>query len=779
MKISLTMIVKDGLEDLKRLKPLVEPYIDEWVVVFPPNDKAIDWAKKNGIKIVVADCTQEIEPVIRTQMASLGITVAEGHRLFNFAKARNLSLENASGDYVLWLDADDIPVGMENIRAYIEQNPDLDMINAIYDYARDEEGNSVSNHIRERIFKRTDKFKWLGGALGLIHETLLPVDGFQATQADIPQKVFYVKHNSDHIDSSSIRNHTALLYEYIKTKGSDPRTTFYLGLEYFNRRMFELSIATMLEYVKVGGSIEDRYLAWNKIGDSYNLMNKTESARNAYLESTKEMPNRPDAYLSVGETYFDEGEWVKAIEFMMTGLQKKAPETKQAVDMVKYTFRPAGYIAQAYMQLGRQKDAYEWFTKAYSMNPKHPWVNQYKDLFVEAKDLDEYVKAFVKLGQIAQRRYPKTLSKIAEIVPDELKDQELLMDFKWRFSRPKVWSTKSVVFFCSSAFEDWGPESLIKGCGGSEEAVIQLSKRLVKMGWEVTVYNNCIREGNFDGVDWVRFERFNPRDIFNVLISWRNNIFTSVNVANKKLLDLHDVPEITHYTEDLVKNCTLMVKSEYHRSLLPDLDDKQFTIVPNGIDMDQFKNPKKVKNNLVWTSSYDRGLEHLLEMWADVKKEVPDATLDVYYGFNLFDQTPWGRKPEGQAWKAKMTKLLAQDGITDHGRVGSDVVAQAYNRADVWAYPTAFPEISCITAMKAQAAKCIPVSTTYAALEETVKYGVKIKGAITDDGVKDKFKKELISLLKDEERKTTIRNQIDVSEYNWDTVAEQWHEAIK
>ena len=233
MKISLTMIVKDGLQDLKRLQPIVQPYVDEWVVVFPPNDKAINWAKKNGIKAVVADCTQEIEPEIRTQMASLGINVAESYRLFNFAKARNLSLENASGDYILWLDADDIPVGMENIRPYIEQNPDLDIINAIYDYARDEEGNSVSDHIRERIFRRTDKFKWLGGALGLIHETLLPVDGFEARQADIPQKIFYVKHNSDHIDASSIRNHTALLYEYIKTKGSRPKNNLLSRIRIF------------------------------------------------------------------------------------------------------------------------------------------------------------------------------------------------------------------------------------------------------------------------------------------------------------------------------------------------------------------------------------------------------------------------------------------------------------------------------------------------------------------------------------------------------------------
>ncbi len=771
MKLSVIMICKNELDNLKRLYPLIKDHIDELVVVVPPKDKAIPFLKDKAT-VIEKDFTQAIEPEIIKKMKEYGLEVDLKYRLFNFAAARNASLEAATGDYVLWLDADDTPLGMDNVKKIIEKNEDIEVFDAVYDYYRDEEGNPVSDHSRERIFINNGKWEWKGGKLGLIHETLLPTGAYEPIRMDIPDEVFRVEHLGDHVDSSSMRNHIALLYEYLKTEGDDPRTTLYLGIEYFNRKMYDYCIKVLLEYVKVGGSTEDRYGAWVKIAEAYHMMGDSKSGRNAYLEAQKEMPHRPDAYLGLGESYHEAGEWAKSVEFMMTGLQKRLPQTKQALDKMKYTFRPSGYIALAYMELGKQREAYDWFIKAAKMNPKHPWVKQYAPLFIEAKDLDEYVKSFVKLGQISQRLYPKTLSKLAAVVPDELKDQELLMDFKWRYTSPKIWQDNTVVFFCSSAFEDWGPESLEKGCGGSEEAIIQLTKQLVKLGWDVTVYNNCIKEQIKDGVKWVRYERFNPRDMFNILVSWRNNMLDA-KTASKRYIDVHDVPDLRYYDKELVDGTKLLVKSKYHRDRFPDLPDDQFVIIPNGISMEQFKNPKKVENNLVWTSSYDRGLDNLLEMWPDIKKEVPDATLDVYYGFQLYDTTPWGSKPEGQAWKRKMQKLLTQDGVTDHGRVGTDEVAEAYLKADVWAYPTSFCEIDCITATKAMAAGCVPIATEVAALKER-NQGIRVK-----EGDYKTFKEDLINLLKDEPRKEEIRSNMDVAKYDWLNVAKQWDAEFK
>jgi glycosyltransferase involved in cell wall biosynthesis len=276
-----------------------------------------------------------------------------------------------------------------------------------------------------------------------------------------------------------------------------------------------------------------------------------------------------------------------------------------------------------------------------------------------------------------------------------------------------------------------------------------------------------------DGVKWVRYERFNPRDIFNIIISWRNNSFLDPVVASKKFIDMHDVPDLEFFPEDSIRDVTIMVKSDYHRSLFPDIPDERFMIVPNGVDLTQFKNPKKVKNSLVWTSSYDRGLEYLLEMWPQIQAEVPDATIDVAYGFQLYDQSPWGRNRKGQQWKARMLKLLDQKGVRHRGRLSSTEVATLYNAADVFAYPSGFPEIDMISLTKAMAAKCVPIATQTGAVKER-NQGVVVDGDINDPDTRQRFTQELIALLKDEKRKKEIRSKLDVNKYSWDEVAKQW-----
>lgn len=774
MKLSLSMICKDELKNLKRLKPLVKKYVDEWVVVFPPGDPAIEWAKNNGIKTIVKDFTQTIEKDVLEKFLDYRLEVAEDYRLFNFAAARNESLANATGDYVLWLDADDTPKGLDALLEVLE-GKDYDYYDVVYDYARDEQGNSIADQIRERVVKN-GKFEWKGGALGLIHETLIPKDGVFPSSIRLDKETFYIEHNSDHQDQSSDRNFIALLYEYIKTNGKDPRTVYYLGVEFFNHRMYDQSIKIMQEYVEVGGWDEERFRAYIRMAEAYHQLGDKESSRNAYLKAQKELPGYPESYLGLGESYFSDEMWDKAIEYTLTGMQKPVPQTKSGVDMIRYTFRPLNFLALANMKLGKNRDAYYWFDKARVSNPNHPWVLQYTDLFEEMKDLDDYVRSFAKIGQLNKKYYPASLPKLAEAIPDEIMDQEVLLDYRRRFSAPKVWPKKSVVYFCSQAFEEWGPDSLKTGTGGSEEAVIHLTKRWAKMGYDVTVFNNCPVEKTVDGVRWTRYERFNPKDVFDVLIGWRNNPYLEQKAASTKLLDLHDVPALKFFPKESVKDAKLMVKSQYHRSLFPHLPDENFIIINNGIDTDQFNRAEKVQNNLVWTSSYDRGLEYLLEMWPQIKQEVPDATLDVAYGFNLFDMSARGRTEEGKRWKKKMLDLLQQEGVTEHGRLPSDEVAQLYNKADVWAYPTDFPEIDCITATKAMAAGCVPVTTDFAVMKERNKEGVIIEGSAADESVREEFRLKLIALLQDDERKRDIRSRIDVSEFDWDNVAQRWAE---
>lgn len=186
-------------------------------------------------------------------------------------------------------------------------------------------------------------------------------------------------------------------------------------------------------------------------------------------------------------------------------------------------------------------------------------------------------------------------------------------------------------------------------------------------------------------------------------------------------------------------------------------------------------------HRLVYGSSYDRGLEHLLNMWGKIKKGCPDAELRCFYGWNLFD-VGYKDNPERMAWKAKMNKLMEQPGITHLGRISHEALKKEYESAGIWAYPTHFGEISCITAMKAQAWGAIPVVIDYAALSETVQYGIKVDGDIYDQETKDEYLKQLVSLLNDDKRQEEIRSKMIpwASEFfKWEHVAKQWSDEFK
>lgn len=176
---------------------------------------------------------------------------------------------------------------------------------------------------------------------------------------------------------------------------------------------------------------------------------------------------------------------------------------------------------------------------------------------------------------------------------------------------------------------------------------------------------------------------------------------------------------------------------------------------------------------VIYTSSYDRGLEHLLRMWPDVKKSVPDAELHIFYGWQLFDRF-YQNNPSSMSWKNKMLEMMKHEGITEHGRVEQNKLVEEYEKSGIWAYPTHFGEINCISAIKAQAYGCEPVVVNYAALKETVQYGKKVDGDIYDEETQEAFKNTLISELN-----TPISDEKRLEMQKWATDTFSWNQVIK
>jgi hypothetical protein len=127
-------------------------------------------------------------------------------------------------------------------------------------------------------------------------------------------------------------------------------------------------------------------------------------------------------------------------------------------------------------------------------------------------------------------------------------------------------------------------------------------------------------------------------------------------------------------------------------------------------------------------------------------------------------------------WKTMMVqKALELDGVTDHGKVSQERIVGEMMSSDVWAYPTLFTEIYCITAIKAQASGAWPVTSRLAALEETVQFGDTMDIAEWDETEKKHYTDLLIKALLNRNKNRTAMREWALTQ-SWDQVAKDWHD---
>ncbi len=393
----------------------------------------------------------------------------------------------------------------------------------------------------------------------------------------------------------------------------------------------------------------------------------------------------------------------------------------------------------------------------------------------------ELSKVYIGLAKAIEISGDKNkLIALADAAPKEIQDNPIISEFIKKVKPPKVWEDKSVAIFCGPGWTVWSPEFYKKQTnqtfvGGSEEAVILASQELHKQGYKVTVYGDPGREGDYDGVTYLNHFKFNSSDTFSILIGWRNiSLFDNKFNAKKTYLWLHDVPVAMDYKPERLANITkIIVLSKAQRELLPGVPEEKFFYSSNGFKEEFPKiGSENIPTRAIWTSSYDRGLQHLLEVWKSVKQAVPKAELRVFYGWQLFDKF-YSNNPERMKWKKKIEEQMTQLSVFHGGRVTQGDIEKEYKKAGLWVYPTDFYEINCLSAIKSQAFGAVPVTMNYAALKETVQHGIKIVGDIWDSDTKKTYTDALIKALSETfDRKAMMKWARD--KYNWKTVIAEW-----
>ena len=308
MKISACIITRDE-PLLAGAVASVRPYVDEIVIVdtgsSEPRPELADKFE------VFTDCN------------------GSDGKIRDFSLARQRSFDIASNDTVLWLDADDEVVGLDNlgraIAAARELSEEEDFVTsgvatryiAPYEYAYNESGACIATHPRGRILSDRKSFQWVNR----VHEGIAARPGVKAQ--DLPIEGIVWKHRRKGKLKDKERN-LRILFDVLReeaTKGPvSERTRYDLGHECLLCGL-HLQALPILESVAKGNGVSDlRAQAWLWVAEIHWFYKNFAAAESAAKNAANLLPHSSIPHFTLAKITNDAGNPAAAIAHGMRGM---------------------------------------------------------------------------------------------------------------------------------------------------------------------------------------------------------------------------------------------------------------------------------------------------------------------------------------------------------------------------------------------------------------------------------------------------------------------------
>ena len=298
----------------------------------------------------------------------------------------------------------------------------------------------------------------------------------------------------------------------------------------------------------------------------------------------------------------------------------------------------------------------------------------------------------------------------------------------------------------------------LRGLGGSESAVIYMSRNLVKLGFQVTVFCECGHEdthvGVHDGVVYKHVSELAHDSMqYDVIVSSRSvecfvpehddrgwckhpwSMYKNLQQSKAhKVLWLHDTfCHGDHVVESLtVQNLIheLFVLSDWHMAYVLNCDHgnrrnyevlkRKTWVTRNGVNIHIPYVDVATKDpwQFVYNASVSKGMQPLLELiWPRIHAQHPQAKLKVIGGYYKFrsDQEP---DQQEQTWHRLRAAHDHKQNVEFTGIITQQQIAQILAESSVMLYPNAFPETFGISALESLCYNTPLITNRFGALEE-------------------------------------------------------------
>ena len=373
-----------------------------------------------------------------------------------------------------------------------------------------------------------------------------------------------------------------------------------------------------------------------------------------------------------------------------------------------------------------------------------------------------------------------------------------------------------------------------RGLGGSESATILMAKELTKLGFKVTIFNNCnkdsklAREGTYDGVQYFdnsildykkdfkfdivislrtiipfitpnlykQFEGYNPQRYSAITANvrhkavWMHDTFANGDLILEDLLiqgHIDEVFTLSDFHSSYVMNC------DHGKRRNMEVLKHKFFQTRNGIVT--YKNDvdirKKDPHLYVFNAAFTKGMSPLVnDIWPKIKEKIPEAKLICIGGFYVFPGQELDA--QGKEWTKMSNDPKNKNlGIEFTGVIKQSEIADILERASFKLFPGAFPETFGISSLEAIAYNTPLITTRFGALEETaineacylIDYAIEPNGLfpwIPKEKQVEKFVNTVILAHHNRylhQQKQYACNQIK-GVVGWDSVALQWKQHL-
>lgn len=353
MKLSLCMIVKNEEDVIERCLKTALPIADEIIVV--------DTGSNDKTKQIVSKYTKN---------------VYDFEWIDDFAAARNYSFSKATGDYIMWLDADDIvtPTNADKIiNLKNTYDPQTDIFMLKYNVAFDKNNNPTFTYYRERIVRNCEKLKWQSP----IHEVIPLIGKIVYEDISIEHKKMKIANPKRNLEifQKMINNSIEL----------DARQQFYYGRELLYNNQDADATNILEDFLKrPDGWIENKIDACKLLGVLYARNGDIEQSLNTLFQSFKYAPPRSNICCDIGKIFFEKEDYKNAIYWYETATTQNPNNVTNAfVEPDTYNYIPYMQLCVIYYRLGNYAKANEYNKLAGAIKPNDANYLYNKKLFSE------------------------------------------------------------------------------------------------------------------------------------------------------------------------------------------------------------------------------------------------------------------------------------------------------------------------------------------------------------------------------------------------------------